>query len=299
MTFVMVVVFVIFAYVLIRYRQRPGDDHIPKQVNGNTLLEITWTAIPVLLITVLAIPTVMTTFSLSESYPEDEADREPMTAQAAENGLRVNVTAYTFWWEFDYPDLEINTANELYIPTNQRVYFELTSNDVIHSFWAPALAGKQDANPGIINPMYFEADEPGVYEGRCAELCGASHALMNFRVIALEPEEFEDWVQSMKSFRPEQASTDLAKQGRDLFQQSCIACHSLEADLRNPSGPNLALFANREMLANHLTNNPENLAKWIANPGEVKPGALMPGAPELGLSDEDIAALVEYLSQLN
>ncbi|MDQ0164810.1 cytochrome c oxidase subunit 2 [Bacillus horti] len=288
MVLVFVVVAIIFTYVVIRYRERPGQEkEIPVQVEGNHKLEIIWTVIPILLLIVLAVPTVMTTFSLAEEAPED--------------AFWVDVTAHQYWWNFEYPDTNIVTAQELVIPTGERVYINLESADVIHSFWVPALAGKMDTNPDNTNKMYIETDTPGIYDGRCAELCGEAHALMNFRVVALEPAEYNNWVAGMQNFDEEVVSAQ-ATEGRELFAQSCIGCHAVDAS-QPGLGPNLAGFAERGTIAGFLaksSDNPEeadaNLKAWIKEAQAVKPGNAMPNF--LDLNDQELDAIVEYLNSL-
>ena len=121
-----------------------GGRYSPKQVEGNTMIEVLWTAIPSILLIILAIPTVSTTFSLAKEPPEDDR-------------IRVKVTAYQYWWMFEYPDLGIRTSQELRIPVGKKVFLELESKDVIHSFWVPNLGGKTDAIPGKTNTMTLDA----------------------------------------------------------------------------------------------------------------------------------------------
>lgn len=281
MTLVFAVVAIIFTYVLIRFRKRPGQDGIPKQVEGSHTLEIIWTVIPIVLLVILAIPTVTLTFDLAEKQPVEES-------------IQVNVTAHQFWWEFEYPDLGITTAQELYIPVGTKINFNLTSEDVKHSFWVPALAGKTDTNPGSINTSWFQADEVGTYEGLCAELCGAAHALMYFKVEAVTQENFDAWVANLKGYAAA-PNTDSELQGQAIFQQQCISCHAIGAQ-GGAVGPNLAGFADRNILAGIMDNNEENLAGWIRDPQSYKPGNAMPGFA--ALEDEEVSALVDYLKSL-
>lgn len=284
MLFVMGVAYLLFAIAVIRFRRRKGDDSIPEQWEGNTKLEIIWTVIPIIILALLAIPTIQQTFALAQ-------DDNP-----SEDMLKVKVTAHQYWWEFEYPDHGIITAQDLYIPTGQQVYVELTSKDVLHSFWVPALAGKLDTNPGEINRMRFDAIEPGVYDGKCAELCGPSHALMDFKVIALEPDDFNAWLEKMKNPAPAPTS-DVAKRGEEVFQQSCLACHGTDSKTKS-IGPNLTNFGERAELAGVHELNKENLIEWIKNPSNLKPGVTkMPGFEDK-ISEEDISALAEYLLQL-
>ncbi|WP_078595442.1 cytochrome c oxidase subunit II [Evansella clarkii] len=291
MIFVMVVVFSIYVFVLIRFRERPGDTHIPKQVHGNRTLEIVWTVIPILLLLALAVPNVMTTFTLADVEPTDDS-------------LEVEVTAHQFWWEFEYPEYGIVAGQDMYIPTNTRININLEASDVIHSFWVPALAGKQDNVPGITNYMWFEAPEEGVYIGKCAELCGEAHWLMDFRVIAVDPDTFDTWASNMAAEDAGEMQEDageVAVQGREVFEQSCIQCHAV-GDEGGNIGPNLTNFSEREVIAGFLEydEDNENLRAFIRDSQSVKPGNGMDVAfPEDQISDEEMDALIEYLNGLS
>jgi cytochrome c oxidase subunit 2 len=278
---VFVVVMLIFTYVLIRYRKRPGQEGIPKQVEGNHTLEILWTVIPFLLLVVMAIPTVSTAFTLSEEYSNKEA-------------LQVKVIAHQFWWEFEYPDLGVATAQDLVIPAGKKVQFSVESADVIHSFWIPALGGKIDTNPGIENKAWYQADKPGIYYGKCAELCGASHALMDFKVVAMEPAEFDAWAKKMKDVQSKPAVAT-GQAGQEIFKKSCLGCHAVGGE-GGKLGPNLTNFADRQRVAGILPNDAASLKQWLKDPQQVKPGNNM---PNLNLSDDQINALVEYMSTLS
>lgn len=282
MSFVVVVVTVILIYVLIRFRKKPGDVDPPKQVEGSLLLEVIWVVVPIILLAILAVPTITTTFELEK-------------VQAGENVIDVKVKGAQFWWEFEYPDLGIVTAQELHIPTGTKVNLYLETKDVIHSFWVPRLAGKTDLVSGRTNYMWLEADKPGTYIGKCAELCGDSHGLMDFLVVAEEPEAFQRWVDSMKNPKT-QPTSPLAEEGEKIFAQSCASCHAVAGtNFKGTAGPNLTGFGNRETVAGYLKQTDENLKKWIKNPEKVKPGSQMPAVP---LKDEEIEALVAYLKDL-
>lgn len=283
---VFIVVMVIYVYVLFRFRKRPGQTGIPEQVEGNHKLEIIWTVIPLILLAVLAVPTVSLTFDLAEKHSSEEA-------------LQVKVVAHQFWWEFEYPDLEISAGQDLYIPTGQKVQFQVTSKDVMHAFWVPALGGKIDTNPGMINNMWLHADKPGTYKGKCAELCGPSHALMDFKVVAVEPAEFDKWVSNMKATATKAVPAN-AQAGQEVFNQNCMSCHAVDATkgLKVPDiAPNLAGFADRTVLAGFVEHNSDNLAQWIRNPQSLKPGNVMP-AFEGKLNEQQINDLVEYMNTL-
>jgi cytochrome c oxidase subunit II len=280
---VFLIVMAIYTYVLIKFRKRPGQTGIPKQIEGNHKLEIIWTVIPIILLLILAVPTVITTFHLAEKSTGDDV-------------VKVKVTAHQFWWEFEYPDLKIATGQELYIPTGKKIEFDLTSADVIHSFWVPALGGKTDTNPGQTNHMWLQADQPGIYKGKCAELCGPSHALMDFKVVAVQPTEFTTWVDKMKASANRQPTTASAQAGAQTFKQNCMACHAIGGQ-GGKLGPNLTAFGDRDRVAGILDPTKENIVRWIKNPQDVKPGNKM---PTFGgkLSDQDISNLADYLQTL-
>jgi cytochrome c oxidase subunit 2 len=278
---VLLVVFALFFYVLVRYRKRRGQTGTPEQVEGNHKLELIWTIVPLLLLFVLAVPTVAKTFELAEVYTD------------AKDAVQVKVTAHQFWWEFEYKDHGIITAQELVIPVDKRVQYELVTADVNHSFWIPALGGKMDNVAGVTNTFYLDADEKGTYRGRCAELCGVGHALMNFNVKVVSQEEFDHWIEQMKAPVADEIPQEL-QEGREIFASTCIQCHSVDSS--SPSAfPNLDGFANRDYVAGFLKNNDENLREWLKDPQDVKPGNKMIIAP---LSDEEIDELVKYLNHL-
>ncbi|ADH99134.1 cytochrome c oxidase subunit II [Salisediminibacterium selenitireducens] len=294
MIFVLVVVFLIYIFVLFKFRERPGDTHIPKQVHGNRTLEIIWTTIPIILLLMLAVPNVMDTFTLANTSVVSEDGEEEM------DHVHVEVIAHQFWWEFHYPDLEITAGQDMYIPTDTRIIISLESEDVQHSFWVPALAGKQDNVPGITNEMWFEAPNEGVYMGKCTELCGPSHWLMDFKVVAVDPGTFDQWAENMAEpeedvMNPEEGT--VAADGREVFQDSCISCHAV-GDEGGAIGPNMTNFGERQVIAGYLEYDEENLENWLRDTQEYKPGAEMPSYTHDEINDEEMAALIEYLNGL-
>ncbi len=173
-------------FISIKYRRKKGDPGLPKQVHGNTALELSWTILPALLLAVIAVPTLAGIRDLG---------RDP-----ADDALSVKVTGIQWAWQFEYPNLvdangaPLQTFTDLYVPVGREIGFKISSNDVNHSFWVPKLAGKIDAIQGRTNIMWFRADKPGTYAGQCAEFCGLSHADMRMTVIALPQDEFDAWV---------------------------------------------------------------------------------------------------------
>jgi cytochrome c oxidase subunit 2 len=271
----------LLVFSLIKFRHRPGNP-VPVQVHGNKRLEITWTVIPALLLAGIAFPTVFTIFEL---------DRRPTG-----DVLDIDVTAHQFWWQAQYPTLHVNTATEIHIPIDRPVYVTLRSTDVIHSFWVPRLAGKQDVEPGRVNHMTIKATLPGTYYAQCAEFCGLSHANMRFRVIAQTPSDFDGWVQGqLQKAAPPPPDVMAIMQRPNV---GCQGCHTIDGlpGFAGILGPNLTHFASRRTFAGAiLPNNPDNLRMWLDNPGAVKPGVDMPDLP---LSQQDIDALVQYLGSL-
>ncbi len=277
-------------YALLRFRRPAVPGQLPPQVHGHRTLEVVWTLVPVAIVTAIAVPTVRTIFSLA-TLPEP-------------NPLRVEVIGHQWWWEFRYPEIvpgkTITTANELRIPVGRTVLASVSSADVIHSFWVPRLSGTIDVIPGRqVNQVWFNAWAPGEYYGWCKEYCGTQHAQMRFRVVAMAAADFDRWVQARLS-PPAPPASGPARQGYELFGQlGCSACHTVDGTpYQGRVGPNLTNIGERATVgAGVLPNDPQGqgLFRWVKNPQEVKPGAKMPA---LGLSDEQLKAIVAYLLSL-
>jgi cytochrome c oxidase subunit 2 len=301
---VFVLVQALILYSVFRFRQRSDDDgSLPKQVEGNTRLEILWTVIPTLILAVIAVPTVRTVFE---------------TMAAPDDYLEVEVIGHRWWFEYYYPDYDIYTANEMAIPVGVPVRLTMTAADlqrspdlgVIHSFWIPRLAGKQDMVPGKTTYLNLQADEPGRYLGQCAEFCGLSHVNMRARVEAMTPEDFEAWVASQQQPAAVPAAGTLEARGRELFadlgeRQACASCHQVweGSTVRGPGqGPDLThLFSREEFIGAVHTLDEETLRAWLANPNELKPMQYEVngiGMPNLNLSEDELDALVAYLMTL-
>jgi cytochrome c oxidase subunit 2 len=180
-TIVFVVVEVLLLYTVFRFRRRDGGPE-PKQVHGNTALEITWTVIPAVILVFIAIPTVRASFATQAKAPAD--------------AVQIEVIGHQWWWEFRYPQYGVSTANELYLPLGRPVNFALTTKDVLHSFWIPRLGGKRDLITNRTNYLWFTPDSAygeAALNGQCAEYCGDSHANMKFRVFVVGQGDFESW----------------------------------------------------------------------------------------------------------
>ena len=284
MALVVVVVFVICIYVLIRFRRRAGDKSIPKQVEGNHTLEIIWTVIPLILLLILGVPTIQDVFGLAKDYSKDA------------NAVQVKVTAHQYWWEFEYTDYGITTAQELIVPTDKTVSFELVAADVKHSFWIPSIGGKMDTNPGVTNRMYLDFPKEGVFRGKCAELCGPAHALMDFKAKAVSPASFDRWVAAMKAPAVMPADAEISEK----FTSQCLSCHAVGENGGN-SAPNLTGVGSMLTVGGILYNDEagveKNLHDWIINPQEYKSGAMMPSAEDNSLTPEEVSKIAKYLAE--
>jgi len=278
--FIFLVVEGLLVWVIWSFRDRPGREE-PKPVHGHFALEIGWTLIPVMIVIIIAVPTIATIFRTQ--------------AAPAPNALVIEVTGRQWWWEVRYPDSGVVTANEIVVPVGRPVTLELKSADVIHSFWVPRVGGKRDLIGGKVNRLSFTVDTPGTYPGQCAEFCGLSHANMRLLLIAESPEAFDRWIQSKRE--PPAAPASVAETGRAAFMAGgCVACHTIRGLSAGVVGPDLTHFGSRQTIAAGLyTNTPENLRTWIMDPPAMKRGARMPKLP---LSDEQISALVSYLGSL-
>ena len=306
MTLVVVIVSVIYLLAFLKYRRaRVGENVIPKQVEGSHTLEVIWTVIPIILLLIIAVPVVTTTYKFADVAAMDEVDEE-----GNKTALTINVTAKLYWWEFEYPNQGIVTAQELVVPTGEKVYFNLKAADVKHSFWIPAVGGKMDTNVENLNKFYLVFDKEskdlkdGVFYGKCAELCGPSHALMDFKVKTLSKADFNNWVSEMKASKNHVASGDLEKQGEDIFKTSCITCHAVSGDGKGTGiAPNLATFGDRNRVAGVLDHNKKEIKKWINDPQSVKPGNTMPQPEKINngkkFSDQELDALAAYLMGLS
>jgi len=223
-----------------------------------------------------------------------------LATPSSEFSLTVNVSARQWWWAFQYDDPDpaktFNTANEIHIPVGEPVRFNLSSPDVIHSFWVPALGGKVDVIPGRSNSLWLEADKPGVYRGQCSEYCGRQHAEMAFYVIAEPRSQFEAWRAAQQAQAPEPETAGL-QDGLDHFVDRCGKCHNVRGTkAKGIKGPDLTHVMSRSTLAaGMLDNNLGNLSGWIANPQGLKAGALM---PDIAMSGPEFQSVLSYVETL-
>jgi cytochrome c oxidase subunit 2 len=298
----------ILVYAIFRFRGKPSDPE-PRQVHGNTTVEIIWTVIPALILAAIAVPTVRAIFQTNATPGKD--------------ALTIEVIGHQWWWEFRYPEYNLTTANELHVPVGRTVSLRMGSADVIHSFWVPQFAAKRDVFANRETRMWFKAEVEGDFPGQCGEYCGIQHGRMAHRIRAHKPEEFRAWVAHMQTLkqkptpappptpppqprpgeraqegpppRPESVAAATSAGEKLFLTKGCIACHALNAydAPKGMVGPNLANIGARTYLAaGTLKNTDENMARWIRDPQGIKKGVLM---PNLGLTDEEARALVAFL----
>jgi cytochrome c oxidase subunit II len=323
---VAVVVFILVEFgtlfLVIRFRRRKGetddDDDLPTQTHGNIKLEIAWTLVPAVMLAVVGFFTLRTLFEVNERDDDD---------------LTIQVTGQQWWWEYAYDtdgdgeftdeDLVL-TATDLVIPAGVDVNLDIESNDVIHSYWIPALNGKKDAVPGRSHPLRLNADEPGTYVGQCTEYCGLSHGYMRQRVIAMPQAEFEEWLDNQQD-EAQTPTEEQAAAGAELFTTQCSGCHLArgindeefeeagngEELLVSGNAPDLTHFATRGVFAGGIFDlwldtdgdgiteadeiggelNTSALEAWLRNPPAEKPMDA-PYVPEPG--DEPVRGMPNF-----
>jgi cytochrome c oxidase subunit 2 len=229
----------VLIYSLVKFRWRRGGTP-PAQIRGNTPLEIGWTVGAAAILVVL---TVVTFIFLGPIKNPAESKEGGFVAKAeakaskvqfaalnqkdppgpANESLNIKVNGQQYLWRYTYPgDARVFSYFDMVVPTKTTVTLDITSADVAHSWWIPDLGGKADAIPGYTNKTWFRIDQPGVYKGQCAELCGDNHAEMRARVVAVEPEEFEKW---------------LAQQTADLKQSQALLALSRKTRGQGETGP--------------------------------------------------------------
>lgn len=267
-------------YAVIKFRARPGDELKPAIVlkgHGNPLIEIGLISASIASLVFIAIPTLSAIWytddvpaeavpfsKLSAWYPRVEGTRENYAQVVGEQVLEVDVIGKQWWFRFEYPQLGLtndakrSVPNELVIPKGKAIRINLRSEDVIHSFWIPKIAGKVDLMPGRKNHLWIQADEVGHFYGQCAEFCGDSHAYMLFRVEVLEPADFARWVQQQKTDAVAPVVGSKAEQGKALFAtKTCTMCHNINGHVgaAGAFAPDLTHVASRKALAGAWMDN--------------------------------------------
>lgn len=256
--FVLVESVLIIFVVKYRRRGRPRTAEGP-QIHGATRLELIWTAIPVLILAVIA-AFIFYKLPGIQNVPNAKAEGGPLV---------VHVDAHQFYWQFTYPNGQIS-IDELHAPVNRTVRVEITSRDVDHSWWVPELGGKFDAIPGHMTHTWFKADRVGTYRGQCGEFCGVFHAAMKAVVDVQSQAEYDAWLASAPS-----------ELGRAEWQGSCAKCHGLQG--QGGFGPKIT--------NNALLTQRQGLEQLIRQGRKEMPPVAQ------GWSDEQLRALLAYLKQ--
>lgn len=280
---VWMLVMVALIWALMRRRGEPAsDDARQRRMARSVIVAISTTVV------------VITGFTLASFY----------TTRALQGGapdVTIAVRGQQWWWELSYVDPDpfrsFKTANEIRIPVGRNIKLELDSADVVHSFWVPSLAGKLDLIPGRKNELMLRAERAGVYRGQCAEFCGTQHTHMAVFVIALDPKDYNDWVEGQRrdAVAP---STDEASAGEQLFlSRQCAACHIVRGtSAHGATGPDLTHIASRQTIAAGLLQTTRgSVAAWIADPQTLKPGNNMPMVP---LDGNELRQLSAYMMSL-
>lgn len=291
---VFVVVEGLLLYAAIRFRRRPNSP-IPRQIAGNTPLEIGWTALPAVILLAVLVATFTTMRAVASPVP---------------NALQVNVIGHQWWWEFQYQvnGKLITTEDELHIPVDQPVTLHVESADVIHNFWVPELDRKVQAIPGHDNIIPIKATKVGTYQAFCAEYCGLEHALMRAIVIVQTPAAFNTWLQNEEK-GPVTPTTPQEQAGQKAFKaDGCSICHQIgnvppqgfPYNGITIVGPNLTHIGSHvTLVANLMKNTPQNLVHWIEEPNKLKPGNYMTTFIHDGqVSPQDARDIAAYLESL-
>jgi cytochrome c oxidase subunit 2 len=276
-------------FIAWKFRDHGDDDEsFPVQLHGKTSFEIGWTLLPAVVLAVVGVFTVLTLIDLNKPAPE---------------AIQVEVFGQQWWWGFHYDvdgdgdftgQDDVTTATELIIPVGREVELHVTSNDVIHSFWIPALNGKRDAVPGQSHPWKLQASEAGVYRGQCTEFCGLSHANMRMLVRAVPQDEYDEWLENQQKEAVEPAAGSLAEAGKAVFNaQLCSSCHLIDGvnnekvdgekgvktQLVAGVAPDLTHFATRGTFAGSIFNLYSPDPATEADPSGNAADAALPGNP--------------------
>ncbi len=339
---VLVLVCGALVWLAVKNRVPANEDYqgeFPKQVSHNNTLEIGWTLGPFVIMVIVAVASLVTHLAINST--EANAMEVQVDGQAQTWEPRVVVVGQQWWWEYRYylsqdittddlgdpwdlPPADIVTSGQMVIPAGEEIELIVTSRDVIHSHWIPALNGKRDAVPGLYTPWKLSADEPGVYFGQCTEFCGLSHSRMRMQAVAVTPADFQTWIDSQMKPANLPTNEDSAQgRGAEVFSTYCASCHLVrglnDADYNGAetyagSAPDLTHFASRTTFAGGIFNlynsdyslNDDQLAAWIRNPNEVKEnyandladGELPRGMPDMGLSERQISDVIAFLATL-
>jgi cytochrome c oxidase subunit 2 len=284
MAFLFALIMVPLLYSVVVFRRRKGDTSDGEHNEGNTRLEVTWTVIPLLVVSIYA---YLGAYTLGE------------TRIAAADAMEIGVTGLQWDWRFEYP--EGFASNELHLPVNQQVVLRMQSLDVIHSFWVPEFRIKQDVLPGRVTEYRITPIRVGQYKVRCAEMCGASHAYMERLVTVSSRADYDAWIQEQAAAAAALLAQGGPESGRALVSQNgCLACHSVDGSpltgptWRGLSGATVELSDGTTVVADDAY-----LAEAITEPAARIVLGYQPGImPQYGLTEAQVNDIVSYIATL-
>lgn len=298
----LIITLILWGLVGFAFYRRRGTlaEHEPISSGGGQMwIAVGGIAVPLLVLSVLFVLGLQLLREFPIHGMHGGAHREHMMQSMKPEIL---IIGHQWWWQIEYlsddPSQRFTTANELHLPVGRPVNIQVESNDVMHSFWVPALHGKVDLVPGQSNYIRLEASTPGEFAGQCAEFCGAEHARMRMLAVAQPPDEYAAWKQQQLKPASEPESAD-AQQGEKLFVSgSCSMCHQVRGTLAGGRvAPDLTHIGSRQFIAaNSYQNNDAYLTAWITHAQSLKPEAQMPDLTQF--SGEQLHDLVAYLRQL-
>ena len=284
-SFLFALIFVPIVYSLVVFRRKKGDVTDAQHVEGNTTLEVTWTIVPLFLVVIFA---YLGAYTLGETRKVDP------------NAMVIKVTGFQWAWKFEYPDYGFS-SDELHLPVNRQVLLQMTSPDVIHSFWVPEFRIKQDVVPGRITEYRITPILIGNYKVRCAELCGISHAYMEGPVMVVSQADFDSWAAKQKAAAA--AVTEGPEAGRAAAQSlGCFACHTVDGSkLVGPTWR--GLYGSQVKLADGTTVTADDnyIKQSILEPSSQVVFGFSPmsfNAEAVGVTDQQIKNIIEYLKTL-
>ncbi len=286
MAFLLCLIVVPLAYSLVVFRRKKGDTSDAQHIEGNSRLEIAWTIVPLI---VVVIYSVLGAKNLAD------------VVRAAPNAMVVKVTAFQWGWTFTYPEYGGFTSDVLYLPVNRPVHLEMTSTDVIHSFWVPEFRVKQDLVPGRTTELQITPIRLGDYKVRCAELCGTGHYKMEWPVKVTNLDEFASWVTNQQALAAQQAATPEGR-GQKIYETYCKACHSIDGSVGiAPSWR--GLYGSQVKLSDGSTVTADD--KYILNSIKNPESQVVAGFPPMGfhyqaagIPDDQLPDILAYIKTL-
>lgn len=284
MAFLFSLIMVPLMYSLFVFRRRKGDTTDAEHVEGNSRLEVTWTVVPLIVVTVFA---YLGAYTLGE------------TKVSSPDALEIRVTAQQWDWRFEYP--EGFASNELHLPVNRPIVLRMQSLDVIHSFWVPEFRIKQDVLPGRLTEYRITPVRVGKYKVRCAEMCGVSHSYMERPVVVSSQADYDSWVSGQAKAAAALLAQGGPESGKALVSQNgCLACHSVDGTpLTGPTWRGLYGSTVELSDGSNVVADDAYLKESIADPSAAIVLGFQPGTmPKFGLSESEISDIVAYLATL-